>query len=144
MYSTGQLSTWMQKTHCWPEKKSLRRGKDRKRHGRDMRRKTTRSGDRREDRHSKPPTRRFTSFTPLTAMINQVLMQSKDKGALTFLDKLNGDPNKRPRDKYCCFHCNHGHDTSDCYDLKQQIEALIRRGKLQRFVNKEKKDPLQE
>ena len=107
----------------------------------DRQQKTIRSGGRREDRHSKPPTRRFTSFTPLTATINQVLMQSKDKGALTFLDKLNGDPNKRPRDKYCCFHCNHGHDTSDCCDLKQQIEALIRQGKLQRFVGKEKKDP---
>ena len=34
MYSTGQLSTWMQKTHCWPKKRSLRRGKDKRRHGR--------------------------------------------------------------------------------------------------------------
>ena len=71
-------------------------------------------------------------------------MQIKDKGALTFPDKLKGDPNKRPRNKYCCFHCNHGHDTSDCYNLKQQIEALIRQRKLQRFVGKEKKDTPQE
>ena len=110
----------------------------------DKQRKITRSGDRKEDRHSKPPTRRFTSFTSLTAPINQFLMQIKDKGALTFPDKLKGDPNKRPRDKYCCFHCNYGYDTSDCYDLKQQIEALIRQRKLQRFVGKEKKDPPQE
>ena len=71
-------------------------------------------------------------------------MQIKDKGALTFPDKLKGDPNKRPRNKYCCFHCNHGQDTSDCYNLKQQIEALIRQRKLQRFVGKEKKDTPQE
>ena len=30
--------------------------------------------DRREDRRSKPPTGRFTNFTPLTAPIDQVLM----------------------------------------------------------------------
>ena len=40
--------------------------------------------DRQEDRRSKLPTGSFTSFTPLTAPINQVLMQIKDEGALTF------------------------------------------------------------
>ena len=71
-------------------------------------------------------------------------MQIKDEGALTFLGKLKGDPNKRPRDKYCRFHRDHDHDTTDCYDLKQQMEALIRQEKLQRFVNKEKVDLQQE
>ena len=52
-------------------------------------------------------------------------------------DKLKGDPNRRPRKKYCCFHRDHGHDTY-CYDLKQQIEAFIRQGKLQRFVRQER------
>ncbi|XP_075659203.1 uncharacterized protein LOC142629100 [Castanea sativa] len=100
--------------------------------------------ERREDRHSKPPLGRFTSFTPLTALIDQVLMQIKDEGALTFPGKLKGDPNKRPREKYCRFHQDHGHDTADCYDLKQQIEALIRQGRLQRFVSKERTDPPQD
>ena len=85
-----------------------------------------RIGERRDDRCSKPPARKFTSFTPLTALIDQVLMQIKDEGALTFPDKLKGDPNKRSRDKYCCFHRDYGHDIADCYDLKQQIETLIR------------------
>ena len=96
-----------------------------------------RTGDRREDKRSKPPTRRFTSFTPLNTPIDQVLMQIKDEGALTFPGKLKGDPSKRSKDKYCRFHRDHGHDMSECYDLKQQIEALIRQGKLQRFVYKE-------
>ena len=67
-------------------------------------------------------------------------MQIKDEGALTFPGKLKGDPNKRSRDKYCCFHHDHDHDTTDYYDLKQQIETLIRQGKLQRFVSKERAD----
>ena len=90
----------------------------------------TRAGERREDRCSKPPTGKFKSFTPLTAPIDQVLMQIKDKGALTFPGKLKEDPNKRSRDKYCRFYRDHGHDTVDCYDLKQQIKAFIRQGKL--------------
>ena len=89
-----------------------------------------RTGNQREDRHSKTPTRRFTSFTLLSAPIDQVLMQIKDEGALTFPIKLKGDPSKRSRDKYSHFHHDHGHDTSDCYNLKQQIETLIRQGKL--------------
>ena len=90
-----------------------------------------RTEERRVDRRSKPPARKFTSFTPLIAPIDQVLMQIKDERALTFLGN-------------CCFHRDHGHDIVDCYNLKQQIESLIRQGKLQRFVNKERVDPPQE
>ena len=67
-------------------------------------------------------------------------MQIKDEGALTFPSKLKGDPSKRPRDKYCRFHRDHGHDIANYCNLKQQIEALIRQGKLQRFINKERTD----
>ena len=84
------------------------------------------------------------SFTPLIARINQVLMQIKDEEALTFPGKLKGDPNKRSKDKYCRFHRDHGHDIADCYDLKQQIEALTKQGKLQKFISREKTNPPQE
>ena len=103
-----------------------------------------RTGERQEDRRSKPSTGKYTSFTPLIAPINQVLMQIKNKEALTFPGKLKKDPSKRSRDTYCRFHRDHEHDTVDCYDLKQQIEDLIRQGKLQRFVSKGRTDPPQE
>ena len=80
--------------------------------------KMSRTGERWDDRRFKPPTRRLISFTPLTAPIDQVLMQIKDKGTLTFLRKLKGDPGKQSSDKYCCFHRDHGHDTANCYNLK--------------------------
>ena len=92
----------------------------------DQRHKKARTGDRLDERHPKPPGGRFTSFTPLTAPVDQVLMQIKDEEALTYIGKLKGDPNKRSKDKYCRFHRDHGYDTTDCYDLKQQIEALIK------------------
>ena len=67
-------------------------------------------------------------------------MQIKDEEALTYPEKLKGDPNRHSKDKYCRFYRDHGHDTADCYDLKQQIETLIKQGKLQRFVRKERTD----
>ena len=92
----------------------------------DQSRKKARTGDRRDERCLKLLGGRFTSFTLLTAPIDQVLMQIKDEGALTFPGKLKSDPNKWSRDKYYCFHRDHGHDTAECYDLKQQIKALIK------------------
>ena len=71
-------------------------------------------------------------------------MHIKDDTTFTWPGKLKGDPNKRPRDKYCHFHRDHGHDMANCYKLKQQIEALIRQGKLQRFISRERTDPPQE
>ena len=106
----------------------------------DQGRKKPRTGDRRDERHPKPPGGKFTNFTPLNAPLDQVLMQIKDEGTLTFLGKLKSDPTKRSRNKYYRFHRDHGHDTADCYDLKQQIEALIKEGKLQKFVSKERTD----
>ena len=106
----------------------------------DQGRKKARTGDRRDEHRPKPLGGRFTSFTPLTAPVDQVLMQIKDKEALSYPGKLKGDPNRRSKDKYCRFHRDHGHDTANCYDLKQQIEALIKQGKLQRFVRKERAD----
>ena len=106
----------------------------------DQGRKKSRMGDRRDERRPKPSRGRFTSFTPLNAPLDQVLMQIKDEGTLTFPGKLKSDQSKRSRNKYCRFHRDHGHDTANCYDLKQQIEALIREGRPQKFVSKERTD----
>ena len=62
----------------------------------DRGRKMARMGERRDDRRSKPPAGRFISFTSLTAPIDQVLMQTKDEGAITFPDKLKGDTTSGP------------------------------------------------
>ena len=65
-------------------------------------------------------------------------MQIRDDAMLTWPDKLKGDPRKRSRNKYYCFHWDHGHDTFKCYDLKQQIEAFINRGSCSGFSRMEK------
>ena len=84
----------------------------------DQGQKKPRTGDRRDERRSKPPGGRFTSFTPLNTPLDQVLVHIKDEGTLTFPGKLKSDPSKRSKNKYCRFHCDHAHNTADCYDLK--------------------------
>ena len=83
---------------------------------------------------------RSQHYTPLNTLLDQVLMQIKDDPSLKWPEKMKGDPNKRNKNKYCRFHRDHGHDTDDCYDLKQQIENLIRQGKLRHFVGRDHKD----
>ena len=100
---------------------SARKDKPRKRERpedarQDHGKKKPRTGDRREEKRSKPPGGRFTRFTLLNAPLDQVLMHIKDEGSLTFPGKLKSDLAKRSRNKYCRFHCDHGHDTADCYD----------------------------
>nr|XP_023879054.1 uncharacterized protein LOC111991511 [Quercus suber] len=102
------------------------RKRERQEDGRqDQGRKRPRPGDRRDERHPKPPRGSFTSFIPLTTPIDQVLMQIKDEGTLTFPGKLKEDPSKCSRDKYYRFHQDHGHDTVDCYDLKQRNDYRV-------------------
>ncbi|RZR91243.1 hypothetical protein BHM03_00019329 [Ensete ventricosum] len=43
---------------------------------------------------------------------------------------------------YCRFHRDYGHDTEECYDLKNQIEDLIRRDHPNRYVRKPRESSL--
>ena len=108
----------MQKTHCWLEKRSLRRGRDKRIFGKIREERWLELEINRRTGAINPPLEGSQVSPTLTAPIDQVLMQIMDERDLTFPVKLKGDPSKRPRDKYRCFHRDCGHDTSDCYDLK--------------------------
>ena len=43
---------------------------------------------------------------------------------------LKGSIPEKHKDKFCLFHNANGHTTASCFDLKNEIEYLIRRGKL--------------
>ena len=96
----------------------------------------------RRDRDSKKPgpSARSQQYTPLNAPLEQVLMQIKDDPSLKWPEKMKGDPNKCNRNKYCHFHRDRGYDTDECFDLKQQIENLIRQGKLRSFLGRDHRD----
>ena len=68
--------------------------------------------------------------------VDQILTEIRDEPSLKWPRPLHLSPNVRDKRKYCRFHKDHGHYTEDCRDLKEQIEELIRRGKLQQCVKK--------
>ena len=68
--------------------------------------------------------------------VDKILAQIKDEHYLKRPRPLHSSPNVRDKKKYCRFHKDHGHYIEDCKDLKEQIEELIQKGKLQRFMKK--------
>ena len=48
---------------------------------------------------------------------------------------MKSDPATRDNTKYCEFHRDYGHRTNNCIQLKREIEYLIQRGYLRRFVS---------
>ena len=48
---------------------------------------------------------------------------------------MKSDPATRDNTKYCEFHRDYGHRTDNCIQLKREIEYLIQRGYLRRFIS---------
>ena len=108
--------------------------KDDDRRGQKRERPDRQTSDRGKRKDEKTP--RTVRFTPLVMPIDKILTQIKDKHYLKWPRPLHSSPNVRDKKKYCRFHRDHGHYTEDCRDLKEQIEGLIRKGKLQKYVKK--------
>ena len=89
-----------------------------------------------ECKRTTTPTGKFNSFTPLNTLIDKLLMQIQDDPSLRWPGKIRSDPNRRPKNLYCRFHRDHGHLIEDCVALKEQVETLIRQGKLQKYVSR--------
>ena len=79
-------------------------------------------------------------FTPLIASVSQVLRETQHEQFLRWPSQMKTDPSKRDLTKYCEFHRDHRHRTDDCIQLRMEIEYLIRRGHLRRFVATEGRD----
>uniref|UniRef100_A0A2N9FNL6 Uncharacterized protein n=1 Tax=Fagus sylvatica TaxID=28930 RepID=A0A2N9FNL6_FAGSY len=89
-----------------------------------------------ERKQTTAPPVKFNSFTPLNTPIDKLLLQIQDDPSLRWPGKIHSDPNNRPKNLYCRFHRDHGHLTEDCIALKEQVETLIRQGKLQKYVSR--------
>ena len=108
--------------------------KDDKRRGQKRERSDRRSNDDLRRKEDKGP--RTIKFTPLIMPVNKILTQIKDEHYLKWPRPLHSSPNVRDKNKYYRFHKDHGHNTEDCRDLKELVEKLIQKGKLQKYVKK--------
>ena len=68
--------------------------------------------------------------------VDQILTEIRDELSLKWSRPLHSAPGLRDKRKYCRFHKDHRHYTEDCRDLKEQIEEIIRNGKLQQYVKR--------
>ena len=78
----------------------------------------------------------MVKFAILVMPIDKILVQIKDEHYLKWLRPLHSSLNVRDKKKYCWFHKDDGYYTEDCRDLKEQIEELIWKGKLQKYMKK--------
>lgn len=97
--------------------------------------------DRCNDQWSEKP-QGYNTFSPLNVSIFEILeyIQYARLNLLRDLNPMRQDPDQRDRSKYYHFHMDHNHYTSNCYDMKQQVEGLIRKGYLKMYICKKNRD----
>ncbi|GAV69103.1 hypothetical protein CFOL_v3_12604, partial [Cephalotus follicularis] len=59
------------------------------------------------------------------------------KSLFQWPEKMRAPAENRSMEKYCRYHRDHGHDTEECRKLKNQIEDLIRKGHLRKYVDRD-------
>ncbi|RWW33227.1 hypothetical protein GW17_00002072 [Ensete ventricosum] len=89
----------------------------------------------REDRSGLLPAR--PPPIPLNSTRTEIFFQIREKGLLKAPSPIKSHPERRDKRRYCRFHREYGHDTEECRDLQYQIEDLIWRGHLRRYVREQ-------
>ena len=69
--------------------------------------------------------------------VDKILIQFKDDLTLKWPKPLSSRLKSKNSRKYCEFHKGNGHSIDEYCEMKGQIEELIQRGKLQKFVEKD-------
>ena len=67
--------------------------------------------------------------------MSQVLHEVRNEQFLRWPTQMKSDPSTRDNTKYCEFHRDYGHRTDNCIQLKREIEYLIQRRYLRRFIS---------
>ncbi|XP_025703116.1 uncharacterized protein [Arachis hypogaea] len=79
-----------------------------------------------------PRVGKFTNYTLLTLPIMEVYQQIAEKGIMSKPRPLK-DSTGENKNFYCDYHKGYGHQTQNCFDLKDALEQAIWEGKLIEF-----------
>ncbi|GAV76518.1 hypothetical protein CFOL_v3_19991 [Cephalotus follicularis] len=83
------------------------------------------------------PVPSYKNFAPLLDTRTIILAVEKDNVPIQWPEKMRSPTEKRDTEKYCRYHGDHGHDTKECRQLKNQIEDLIQKGHLRKYVDRD-------
>lgn len=72
----------------------------------------------------------------MNASRTEIFLQIKERGLLKALNPMKAPRELKDHSKYYRFYHDHGHDTEECRDLKNQIEELICRGHLGHYIRR--------
>ena len=76
---------------------------------------------------------RFTNYTTLSANRAEIYLASHQEVPYRKPSPIRKEMSKRDLNKFCRFHGDYGHDTNECNHLKDEIEFLLRSGKLKKY-----------
>ncbi|XP_021773979.1 uncharacterized protein LOC110737938 [Chenopodium quinoa] len=97
-----------------------------------------------------PYTGRYDSYTPLALPHAKIYSTTKNEGSFKKPRSLPPWHQQKGKDRWCEFHESTRHRTEDCLQLKDQIEDLVQKGYLKKYLaecreeKKAEKDPRQE
>ncbi|RRT81277.1 hypothetical protein B296_00001053 [Ensete ventricosum] len=75
-----------------------------------------------------------TPLIPLNSTRTEIFFQIREKGLLKAPNPMKSHSERRNKRRYYRFHREYDHDTEECRDLQYQIEDLIWRGHMRRYV----------
>ncbi|GAV75802.1 hypothetical protein CFOL_v3_19278 [Cephalotus follicularis] len=79
----------------------------------------------------------YNNFVPLLDTRTRILSVEKNRIPIQWPAPLRSPAEKRDTEKHYRYHRDHGHDTEECRQLKNQIEDLIRKGHSLKYVDKD-------
>ncbi|XP_062085932.1 uncharacterized protein LOC133792037 [Humulus lupulus] len=83
-------------------------------------------------RTSRDPSR-FSTFE-YTIPKEVIYAENKDRPILWEPYKITTPPERRDKNRFCIFHKVHGHTISECHNLHNQIQALMRNRRLAQYI----------
>ncbi|KAL0439968.1 UNVERIFIED_CONTAM: hypothetical protein Slati_2479800 [Sesamum latifolium] len=91
--------------------------------------------DNQRDRIRGPPPD-IIRYTPLKAPRAEILAVAERHGIVQWPLQMIKNSKRMKSDRYCFFHKDRGHSTEECLHLNDEIEKLIRRGYLKKYVDR--------